>query len=69
MYQLTELTNEEWEQLRDDILLRNQLPSIIAPCDHCVASEDECIMCKRDILESIEDELDNRGIDWSLLLQ
>ena len=69
MYQLTELTNEELEQIRDDILLRNQLPDVIAPCYHCVASEDECALCKRDILDSIEDELDNRGIDWSLFLQ
>ena len=69
MYQLTELTNEELEQLRDDILLRNSLPSDIAPYYHCVASEDECALCKRDILDSIEDELDNRGIDWSLFLQ
>ena len=69
MYQLTELSNEELEQIRDDILLRNSLPSEIAPCYHCVASEDECALCKRDILDSIEDELDNRGIDWSLFLQ
>ena len=55
MYQLTELGNEQLEQIRDDILLRNSLPSEIAPCYHCVASEDECIMCKRDILDSIED--------------
>ena len=69
MYQLTELSNEQLEQIRDDILLRNSLPSEIVPCYHCIASEDECALCKRDILDSIEDELDNRGIDWSLFLQ
>lgn len=69
MYELTELSNEQLEQIRDDILLRNQLPEEIAPCYHCIASEDECALCKRDILSSIEDELDNRGIDWSLFLQ
>ena len=69
MYELTELSNEQLEQIRDDILLRNKLPEDIAPCYHCIASEDECALCKRDILSSIEDELDNRGIGWDLFLQ
>lgn len=69
MYELTELSNEQLEQIRDDILLRNKLPDEIAPCYHCIASEDECALCKHDILSSIEDELDNRGISWDLFLQ
>lgn len=63
---LDEMTNEELEK-ELGIIKDNILPYNVCPCFGCTCSNEECESCISKTTELIQDELDNRGIDWEVL--
>ena len=64
---LDEMTNEQLE--RELNIIRDcTLPYNVRPCFGCTCSDEECEDCVNRTAELIQEELDNRGIDWEAMI-
>lgn len=64
---LDEMTNEELER-ELDIIKDSILPYNVCPCFGCTYDNEECEACISKTVKLIQDELDNRGINWEAMI-
>ncbi len=64
---LDEMTEQELER-ELDIIKDSILPYNVRPCCGCSCNNEECEACIDRTREMIQDELDNRGINWEAMI-
>ena len=64
---LDEMTSNELER-ELSIIEDGILPYNVCPCFGCTCNEDDCEVCINKTIELIQEELDNRGINWEVIL-
>lgn len=64
---LDEMTEEELER-ELNIIKDSILPYNVCPCFGCTCDNEECEACIDRTTKLIQDELDERGINWEAIL-